>query len=86
MLVDFATRAMARGMPRTAAIAEAGTKRARPIVMTTIAMVAGMVPSALGLGAGRRIPVADGDCGHRRSHRLDLPVATLRTGGLRGDG
>jgi multidrug efflux pump subunit AcrB len=52
MLVDFATRAMARGMPRTAAIAEAGTKRARPIVMTTIAMVAGMMPSALGLGAG----------------------------------
>jgi multidrug efflux pump subunit AcrB len=52
MLVDFATRAMARGMPRTAAIAEVGTKRARPIVMTTIAMVAGMVPSALGLGAG----------------------------------
>jgi multidrug efflux pump subunit AcrB len=52
MLVDFANRAMARGMPRTEAIAEAGTKRARPIVMTTIAMVAGMVPSALGLGAG----------------------------------
>ncbi|QAY97354.1 ABC transporter permease [Methylovirgula ligni] len=52
MLVDFANRAIARGVPRTAAIAEAGTKRARPIVMTTIAMVAGMVPSALGLGAG----------------------------------
>jgi multidrug efflux pump subunit AcrB len=52
MLVDFATRAIARGMPRTAAIAEAGKKRARPIVMTTIAMVAGMMPSALGLGAG----------------------------------
>jgi multidrug efflux pump subunit AcrB len=52
MLVDFATRAMARGIPRTVAIAEAGTKRARPIVMTTIAMVAGMMPSALGLGAG----------------------------------
>jgi multidrug efflux pump subunit AcrB len=52
MLVDFANRAMARGRPRTEAIAEAGTKRARPIVMTTIAMVAGMVPSALGLGAG----------------------------------
>ena len=34
------------------AIAEAGKKRARPIIMTTIAMVAGMVPSALGLGAG----------------------------------
>jgi hypothetical protein len=31
---------------------DAGMKRARPIVMTTIAMVAGMTPSALGLGAG----------------------------------
>jgi multidrug efflux pump subunit AcrB len=52
MLVDFATQAMRQGIPRTAAIAAAGSKRARPIIMTTIAMVAGMVPSALGLGAG----------------------------------
>jgi multidrug efflux pump subunit AcrB len=52
MIVDFSIEAVASGMERTAAIVEAGKKRARPIVMTTIAMVAGMVPSALGLGAG----------------------------------
>jgi hydrophobe/amphiphile efflux-1 (HAE1) family protein len=52
MLVDFAIEAMASGMERTAAIVEAGKKRARPIVMTTIAMVAGMLPSAFAIGAG----------------------------------
>jgi multidrug efflux pump subunit AcrB len=52
MLVDFSIEAVASGMERTAAIVEAGKKRARPIIMTTIAMVAGMVPSALGIGAG----------------------------------
>ena len=39
-------------MKRDEAIIDAGMKRARPIVMTTIAMVAGMVPSALAFGAG----------------------------------
>ncbi len=39
-------------MPRDEAIIDAGMKRARPIVMTTIAMVAGMMPSALAFGAG----------------------------------
>jgi predicted RND superfamily exporter protein len=60
MLVDFALEAMARGVPRTAAIVDAGRKRARPIVMTTVAMVAGMVPSALALGIGgeARAPMA----------------------------
>ncbi|HEY1736142.1 MAG TPA: efflux RND transporter permease subunit [Methylovirgula sp.] len=60
MIVDFSTSAMATGMPRTKAIVEAGKKRARPIIMTTIAMIAGMVPSALGFGAGAefRSPMA----------------------------
>ncbi len=70
----------------TAAIAEAGTKRARPIVMTTIAMVAGMVPSALGLGAGGEFRSPMAIAGHRRPDRFDVPVAALRPGGLRGDG
>ena len=52
MLVDFAIVAMRRGVDRTTAIIEAGRMRARPIVMTTIAMAAGMAPSALAIGAG----------------------------------
>jgi multidrug efflux pump subunit AcrB len=60
LLVDFAVEAIARGMPRDEAIVEAGRKRARPIVMTTIAMIAGMVPAALALGDGGefRAPMA----------------------------
>jgi multidrug efflux pump subunit AcrB len=52
MLVDFAVGEIGRGTPRLEALIEAGRKRARPIVMTTIAMAAGMFPSALGLGDG----------------------------------
>jgi multidrug efflux pump subunit AcrB len=52
MLVDFAIEAMHRGTPRTEAIVDAGRKRARPIVMTTIAMIAGMMPAAVGLDSG----------------------------------
>jgi multidrug efflux pump subunit AcrB len=52
MLVDFAVEQMARGLNRADAIVDAGRKRARPIVMTTIAMVGGMFPSALALDSG----------------------------------
>ena len=52
MLVDFAIEEMAHGVDRATAIIDAGRKRARPIVMTTIAMAAGMVPSAMALGIG----------------------------------
>jgi multidrug efflux pump subunit AcrB len=52
MLVDFAIESMHAGVDRAAAIMDAGHKRARPIIMTTIAMGAGMAPSALGVGAG----------------------------------
>src|ERR1700710_1499898 len=52
MLVEFAVEAVREGKPRHEAIIDAGMKRARPIVMTTVAMVAGMMPSALALGAG----------------------------------
>ncbi|BCM86593.1 efflux RND transporter permease subunit [Methylobacterium indicum] len=52
MLVDFAVEEMARGVDRVTAITQAGAKRARPIVMTTIAMAAGMVPSAMAFGIG----------------------------------
>jgi HAE1 family hydrophobic/amphiphilic exporter-1 len=60
MLVDFAVERMAQGMSRTQAIVDAGAKRARPIVMTSIAMGAGMVPAALAFGDGGefRAPMA----------------------------
>ncbi len=49
LLVDFALEEMSRGVPKYDAIMEAGHKRAQPIVMTTVAMVAGMIPTALSL-------------------------------------
>ena len=60
LLVDFAIEMMHRGMERTEAMVEAGKKRARPIIMTSIAMSAGMLPSALGVGEGGtfRAPMA----------------------------
>jgi HAE1 family hydrophobic/amphiphilic exporter-1 len=50
LLVDFAIEEMRAGKTRLQAIVESGHKRARPIVMTTVAMVAGMLPVASGLG------------------------------------
>ena len=60
LLIDFAIEMRARGMSRIAAVVEAGHKRAQPIVMTSIAMSAGMLPSALGVGEGGafRAPMA----------------------------
>ncbi|HKS17635.1 MAG TPA: efflux RND transporter permease subunit [Bradyrhizobium sp.] len=52
MLVEFAVESIREGKKRDEAIIDAGMKRARPIVMTTIAMAAGMMPSALAFGAG----------------------------------
>ncbi len=52
MLVGFAQDSMKKGLSRPDAMLEAGHKRARPIVMTTIAMTAGMVPSALAVSIG----------------------------------
>jgi len=52
MLVDFAVERQKHGLNEVEAIIDAGRKRARPIVMTTIAMVAGMYPAAHGSGQG----------------------------------
>ena len=59
LLIDFALEEMANGASKREAIIEAGHKRAQPIVMTTVAMVAGMVPTAIavGEGAGWRAPM-----------------------------
>jgi HAE1 family hydrophobic/amphiphilic exporter-1 len=60
LLIDFANQARARGAERRAALIDAGELRLRPIVMTTLAMIFGMLPTALALGAGAefRAPMA----------------------------
>ncbi|KGJ23692.1 efflux RND transporter permease subunit [Paracoccus sanguinis] len=60
MLVEFALAAMDAGAAKRDAILDAVHKRARPIVMTTIAMAAGMVPSAISTAEGSefRAPMA----------------------------
>jgi multidrug efflux pump subunit AcrB len=67
LLVDSAIEEMRAGKSRLEALLEAGHKRARPIVMTSVAMVAGMLPVALGWG---------GDSDFR------APMATAVIGGL----
>ncbi|HSK04963.1 MAG TPA: efflux RND transporter permease subunit, partial [Kofleriaceae bacterium] len=52
LLVDFAKRATAGGRSREEALVEAGAVRFRPIVMTSVAIIAGMLPVALGHGEG----------------------------------
>ncbi len=52
LLVDFAKWSEEQGMPRRQAIVEAGRVRLRPILMTTFALVAGMMPIAIGAGEG----------------------------------
>ncbi len=49
LLIDFAIEEMAAGAGRMQAIIEAGHKRAQPIVMTTVAMTMGMIPTAISL-------------------------------------
>jgi multidrug efflux pump subunit AcrB len=67
LLLDFTIEEMAKGVPKNEAIVDAGHKRAQPIVMTTMAMVAGMVPTALSL---------EGDASWR------APMAVVVIGGL----
>ncbi|MBX3174221.1 MAG: efflux RND transporter permease subunit [Gemmatimonadaceae bacterium] len=60
LLIDFVNHSRAQGHDRMSAILEAGRIRLRPIVMTTAAMVFGMLPLALALGEGaeQRSPMA----------------------------
>ena len=52
LLVDTANRLKAEGLPLGRAIREAGTRRLRPILMTTLTTVLGLLPLALGMGDG----------------------------------
>ena len=52
LLIDFAKWNHEEGMPLREALIEAGRVRLRPIIMTTLALIAGMIPVALGHGEG----------------------------------
>ncbi len=60
LLIDYANTLRARGYERDEALKEAGPTRLRPILMTTMAMIAGMAPIALAVGRGNeaRAPLA----------------------------
>jgi multidrug efflux pump subunit AcrB len=52
LLVDFANQGQKKGLNRVEALLAAGQTRLRPILMTTAAMIFGMLPLAIGLGEG----------------------------------
>ena len=52
LLVEYTERARERGLDRLTAVVEAGSTRLRPILMTTLTTVSGMLPLALGIGEG----------------------------------
>ena len=82
LLVDFANRARRAGASLPDALLQAGQVRLRPILMTTAAMIFGMLPLALGAGRGRRDAGADGPRDHRRRDHLDAADAGRGAGAL----
>ena len=52
LLIDYTKTLRERGMERREALIEAGRTRLRPIMMTTLAMIFGMLPTALAIGSG----------------------------------
>jgi len=67
LLIDYTNTLRARGLERDEAIRQAGPVRLRPILMTTIAMIFGMLPTALKIG---------------RASETRAPLATTVIGGL----
>jgi len=60
LIVEFARQREADGLPRTQAVLEAAVQRLRPILMTSLAFILGVVPLLLGRGAGAEMRVALG--------------------------
>jgi HAE1 family hydrophobic/amphiphilic exporter-1 len=67
LLVDYTTQLRGRGMSRDEAILTASPTRLRPILMTSLAAILGMLPLALGIGSGSE---------------MQAPLATAVVGGL----
>jgi hypothetical protein len=82
LLVDFANHGQREGKGQFAALMEAGQVRLRPILMTTLAMIFGMLPMAIGMGEGGENAGADGPRGDRRGDHLDPADPGGGAGGL----
>ena len=67
VLIDYVNTLKKQGLPRDEAIVEAGPVRLRPILMTALATIFGLIPLALGLGEGSE---------------TQAPMATVVIGGL----
>ena len=78
--VDYTNRLVARGMSVRDAIIEANRVRLRPILMTTLSIIAGLVPVAVGIGAGseQRCPRSGGD--HHPGGQDIMPAPDLAGG------
>ncbi len=81
LLLDADQRFRAEGSSVRDAMILAGERRLRPILMTALATIAGMIPLSLALGAGSQMLAAAGDCRHRRAGGVDGFVADRYTGG-----
>ena len=68
LLITFANELREQGRDAVAAAIEAGRIRLRPIIMTALAMILGMLPMALGLGAGGEQNAPLGRAVDRRTH------------------
>lgn len=55
LLIDYTNTLMKRGLPLREALIQSGTTRLRPILMTSVTMIVGMLPAALAMGAGSEI-------------------------------
>jgi len=55
ILIDYADRLSEQGVPKREALVRAGAIRLRPILMTTLCTLFGLLPLALGLGAGAEL-------------------------------
>ncbi len=78
--VDYTNTLRAEGLDRHTAIVQASHVRLRPILMTTIAIVAGMLPIAFGRGAGIGLARVDGGHDHRRPDPLPAADAAHHAG------
>jgi len=77
--VDYTNRLRARGMNLEEAVTLGGRTRLRPILMTTLCTILGLIPMAVGLGEGSESNAPHGYCGHRRTFGLHPSYAGFHT-------